>query len=140
MQRPQAISAAAAPSSSPARGSFSTQEIKSRIDAMFADRLDPESGETDPVERVLNSTTNGVGPPIPGTDAASMACGDEMLQVEHVIDRLIAQYPSNAPVEIENLVRTIHKRFANGRIRDFVPLLVEKAARRHLNDSDSLLE
>ncbi|TQC48038.1 hypothetical protein EEB14_17275 [Rhodococcus sp. WS4] len=69
-----------------------------------------------------------------------MVGDDEMLQVDDVIDRLVAQYPSIASVDIENLVRTIHKCFANPRIRDFVPLLVEKAARRHINDSDSLLE
>ncbi|WP_442972138.1 three-helix bundle dimerization domain-containing protein [Rhodococcus sp. T7] len=32
-------------------------------------------------------------------------------------------------------MRTIHKRFDHGRIRDFVPLLVEKAARRDLENA-----
>ncbi|MDT2007579.1 hypothetical protein FXW78_29760 [Rhodococcus opacus] len=69
-----------------------------------------------------------------------MARDDEMLQVEHIINRLIAQHPSIAPVDIAEMVRTIHRRFANGRIRDFVPLLVEKAACRHITDSGSLLK
>ncbi|SEL38465.1 three-helix bundle dimerization domain-containing protein [Rhodococcus maanshanensis] len=63
-----------------------------------------------------------------------MTGDDELLQVEHVIARLIARYPSEPPTDIEHTVRTIHQRFANGKVRDFVPLLVEKAARRQIAD------
>ncbi|MGW6378663.1 three-helix bundle dimerization domain-containing protein [Rhodococcus sp. NPDC055112] len=63
-----------------------------------------------------------------------MTGDDELLQVEHVIARLIARYPSESPADIEHTVRTIHQRFANGKVRDFVPLLVEKAARRQIAD------
>jgi hypothetical protein len=57
---------------------------------------------------------------------------DELLQVEQVIERLITRYPSVASADVELTVRTVHKRLAECRIRDFVPLLVEKAARRDL--------
>jgi hypothetical protein len=63
-----------------------------------------------------------------------MTGDDESLLVEQVIERLIARYPSVSPEDIELLVRGIHQRFDGGRIRDFVPLLVEKAARRILTD------
>ncbi|MFC9838502.1 three-helix bundle dimerization domain-containing protein [Rhodococcus sp. NPDC127530] len=63
-----------------------------------------------------------------------MTGDDESLHVEQVIGRLIARYPSVSAGDIEHTVRTIHKRFDNGRIRDFVPLLVEKAARRDLEN------
>lgn len=63
-----------------------------------------------------------------------MTGDDELLQVEQVIKRLIARYPSVSPVDIEHSVRGIHGRFANGKIRDYVPLLVEKAARRAISD------
>ena len=68
-------------------------------------------------------------------DDESMIGDDELLQVEQVIERLMTRYPSVSPVDIEHAVRTVHKRFADCRIRDFVPLLVEKAARRDLADS-----
>ena len=68
-------------------------------------------------------------------DDESMIGDDEFLQVEQVIERLMTRYPSVSPVDIEHTVRTVHKRFAECRIRDFVPLLVEKAARRELADS-----
>ncbi|AQA21725.1 hypothetical protein BTZ20_4198 [Rhodococcus sp. MTM3W5.2] len=61
-----------------------------------------------------------------------MAGDDELLQVEHVIARLIARYPSASPIDIAHTVWTIHQRFADGKVRDFVPLLVEKAARRDI--------
>ncbi|MFC0449466.1 three-helix bundle dimerization domain-containing protein [Rhodococcus jostii] len=63
-----------------------------------------------------------------------MTGDDELLQVEQVIERLITRYPSVASADVELTVRTVHKRLAECRIRDFVPLLVEKAARRDLAD------
>ncbi|MDI9915818.1 hypothetical protein QM600_11325 [Rhodococcus sp. IEGM 1379] len=54
---------------------------------------------------------------------------NELLQVERKISRLIARYREALPTEIEQDVRIVHRRFTSGRIRDFVPLLVEKAAR-----------
>ncbi|WP_316575002.1 MULTISPECIES: three-helix bundle dimerization domain-containing protein [Nocardia] len=54
----------------------------------------------------------------------------EFVQIDQVIERLITRFPAESPAEIELLVRRIHARFAEARIRDFVPLLVEKAARQ----------
>lgn len=66
-----------------------------------------------------------------------MTGDDELLQVEQVIERLITRYPSVSAADIEHTVRGIHGRFENGRIRDYVPLLVEKAARRAISDQVS---
>ncbi|MET7769394.1 three-helix bundle dimerization domain-containing protein [Nocardia sp. NPDC005366] len=63
-----------------------------------------------------------------------MTGDDELLQVEQVIERLIKRYPSVLPTDIEFIVRDIHKRFAGVRIHDFVPLLIEKAARQAISD------
>ncbi|WP_227980872.1 three-helix bundle dimerization domain-containing protein [Nocardia spumae] len=62
-----------------------------------------------------------------------MTVDEELIQVEQVIERLITRYPSAPPADIELIVRTIHKRFADVRIHDFVPLLVEKAARQAIS-------
>ncbi len=64
-----------------------------------------------------------------------MTGDEELLQVDQVITRLITCYPTVAPVDIERSVRMIHARFKRGRIRAFVPLLVEKAARRDITDA-----
>ncbi|MDN3458028.1 MULTISPECIES: three-helix bundle dimerization domain-containing protein [Rhodococcus] len=63
-----------------------------------------------------------------------MTGDEELLHVQRVITRLISRYPNVPPPEIENRVRTIHQRFAGCRIRDFVPLLVEKAARHEISN------
>ncbi|MGW0040987.1 three-helix bundle dimerization domain-containing protein [Rhodococcus sp. NPDC003348] len=55
---------------------------------------------------------------------------DEAKQIDHVIERLITRHPSFRPADVEAVVRRIHARFTDSRIRDFIPLLVEKAARR----------
>lgn len=61
-----------------------------------------------------------------------MTGDDEPLQIDRVVERLITRHPSLTPTDVEAVVRRIHARFADSRIRDFVPLLVEKAARREL--------
>lgn len=57
-----------------------------------------------------------------------------MLEVEQVIRRLIARFPVMAVDDINARVRAIHGRFADCKVRIFVPLLVEKAARRDIED------
>lgn len=63
-----------------------------------------------------------------------MTGDEELLHVERVTTRLISRYPNVPPPEIENRVRIIHQRFVGCRIRDFVPLLVEKAARQEISN------
>lgn len=63
-----------------------------------------------------------------------MTGDEELLHVERVITRLISRYPNVPPPEIENRVRIIHQRFVGCRIRDFVPILVEKAARQEISN------
>jgi hypothetical protein len=46
--------------------------------------------------------------------------------------RLVDEFPSTSPLIVDTLVRTEHARFETSRIRDFVPLFVEKRARREL--------
>lgn len=60
----------------------------------------------------------------------SMTEQDEAAQIEQVIERLGAQYPLVARADLELLVHTIHHGYARCRVHDFVPLLVEKAARQ----------
>jgi hypothetical protein len=46
--------------------------------------------------------------------------------------RLLDEFPSVAPSAVNTLIRQEHARFETSQIRDFVPLLVEKRARREL--------
>ena len=46
--------------------------------------------------------------------------------------RLVDEFPRVAPAAVNTLIREEHARFETSRIRDFVPLLVEKHARREL--------
>jgi hypothetical protein len=46
--------------------------------------------------------------------------------------RLIHEFPHVAPSAVNTLIRQQHARFETSLIRDFVPLLVEKRARREL--------
>ncbi|MFE4499779.1 three-helix bundle dimerization domain-containing protein [Rhodococcus sp. NPDC056743] len=61
-----------------------------------------------------------------------MTGDEELLQVEQVIARLITRYPTVSPLDIERSVRMNHQRLRSGRIRTFVPLLVEKAVLRDI--------
>ncbi|OBI26535.1 three-helix bundle dimerization domain-containing protein [Mycobacterium sp. E2238] len=58
--------------------------------------------------------------------------GEEML-LSDVERRLIDEFPHVSPTTVNTLIRQQRARFEASRIRDFVPLLVEKRARRELN-------
>jgi hypothetical protein len=46
--------------------------------------------------------------------------------------RLIDEFPDVSPAVVDTVVHQQHARFEASRIRDFVPLLVEKRARQDL--------
>ena len=46
--------------------------------------------------------------------------------------RLLDEFPSASPAVVDTLIRNEHARFEASRIRDFIPLFVEKRARREL--------
>jgi hypothetical protein len=46
--------------------------------------------------------------------------------------RLVDEFPHVAPAAVNTLIRQEHARFETSLIRDFIPLLVEKRARREL--------
>ena len=46
--------------------------------------------------------------------------------------RLTYEFPHVEPLAVNTLIRQEHARFETSQIRDFVPLLVEKRARREL--------
>ena len=64
-----------------------------------------------------------------------MMTGDnEMIEIGRIIGRMIARYPELAPDTVEHTVLAIYRRLDGGRIRDYIPLLVEKAARKALTE------
>lgn len=58
---------------------------------------------------------------------------DESKAVDNVIDRLAQRFPHVPRQSIEQTVREEHKALAGGRIRDYVPVLVEHAAKARLS-------
>jgi hypothetical protein len=52
--------------------------------------------------------------------------------------RLVDEFPYVSPMVVDTLIRKEHARFKASRIRDFVPLLVEKHARRELKHKPSI--
>lgn len=69
------------------------------------------------------------------TDAGehrTSARDDERRQVAHVVERLHVRHPAIAIADIEQIAQAIYCRFAQARVRDYVPLLVERAAQDHI--------
>ena len=66
-----------------------------------------------------------------------MAHTSEQTQIEHVVTRLSATYPAVPPTRVVEVVQTIHARFDGRPLRDFVPLFVERGARRELGALDA---
>lgn len=51
-------------------------------------------------------------------------------RIQQVIERLRDRYPLVAHTDLDVLVQTVHHRYADCRVHEFVPLLVEKVARQ----------
>ena len=56
----------------------------------------------------------------------------EHRSVEEVIERLTKKYPDVDRGEIEQIVAEEHQAFAGRPVRDFVPVLVEKSAKKRV--------
>ena len=54
--------------------------------------------------------------------------------IGEVVARLTARYPSLDPTQIASAVRQTYDGFASSRVRDFVPLLVERHVRAELDE------
>jgi len=56
----------------------------------------------------------------------------EVTLIEQVVDRLAATYSDMPRADVAQTVTKAHNRFSDSRIREFVPLLVERRARAEL--------
>ncbi|MBT2248117.1 hypothetical protein JHV56_05310 [Arthrobacter sp. BHU FT2] len=61
-----------------------------------------------------------------------MGVSEEVRAMSAVVDRLAAKHPDVARQVIEDVVQDEHRSLDAGRLRDFVPVLVEHAARDRL--------
>jgi hypothetical protein len=57
------------------------------------------------------------------------ALADERDRVAEVVQRLRERYPTLPADRVEGAVRQAHRELDSARVRDFVPVLVEKRAR-----------
>ena len=62
-------------------------------------------------------------------DNQFMVQTDEATQIGEVMARVLANYPDCSTGDIARVVQTLHAGFDGAKIREFVPLLVERAAR-----------
>ncbi|MFF1383553.1 three-helix bundle dimerization domain-containing protein [Arthrobacter sp. NPDC058288] len=58
---------------------------------------------------------------------------DESRAIDKVVDHLAERFPSVPRPSIERAVREEHQALADGRIRDYIPVLVEHAAKARLS-------
>lgn len=57
---------------------------------------------------------------------------EELRALDHVVDRLAERYPAVPRDQIEDIVAEEHRSLDAGRLRDYVPILVEHAVRDRL--------
>jgi hypothetical protein len=61
-----------------------------------------------------------------------MIADPERQTIEHVAQRLSRHFPAVDPVDVRRVVRDTYHRFDDHPTREFVPILVEEAARDRL--------
>jgi hypothetical protein len=59
----------------------------------------------------------------------------EQAALDRLVERLIGQFPELSRDEIVRTVHGQYAEYANSRVRDFVPVLVERRARRELTET-----
>ena len=59
---------------------------------------------------------------------------DETTQLGEVVERLALSYPTLSSSTITEVVDELHARFTGARIREYVPLFVERRAHTALNE------
>jgi hypothetical protein len=59
---------------------------------------------------------------------------DEHAQLAEVIERLTEMYPTLSEASIAEVVHELHARFNGARLREYVPLFVERNAHRALTE------
>jgi hypothetical protein len=64
----------------------------------------------------------------------------EQAAIRQVAARLAQQFPELSADEIDRAVHGQYDRFSDSRIREFVPVLVERATRRKLTQDDAQQE
>jgi hypothetical protein len=69
--------------------------------------------------------------------AGSGHSGPEQAAIRQVVARLAQQFPELTADEIDRAVHGQYDRFSDSPIRDFVPVLVERATRRQLTQDDA---
>ncbi|MFD9666943.1 three-helix bundle dimerization domain-containing protein [Rhodococcus sp. NPDC059968] len=57
-----------------------------------------------------------------------MNSAEEARQISQVTTRLLTKFPAASPEVVETAVEEAAAHFKSGRIRDFVPLLIERTA------------
>lgn len=58
---------------------------------------------------------------------------EDIAQLGRLVETLAVRYPAVPQVAIEHIVLDIHERFEGSRVRTFIPILIEKAARGDLD-------
>lgn len=61
-----------------------------------------------------------------------MQTPDEAKEIDEVIERLMTKFPTATRDEVVEVVSKEHEALMGNRVRDFVPVLVEKQAKRRL--------
>ncbi|MEU0497467.1 three-helix bundle dimerization domain-containing protein [Mycobacterium sp. NPDC006124] len=59
----------------------------------------------------------------------------ERTVIEQLVDRLVSSYPDVPPEKVATVVAHEHAEFDGRPVRDFIPLFVERRARRELASS-----
>ena len=79
----------------------------------------------------------------PGDDSApagtAVSADGEARELDRITESLERAFPNVAPRVVRHAVRQAHRGFAGSPIRDFVPLLVERAAREALTQQTGQL-
>ena len=67
-----------------------------------------------------------------------VAQSSEQRMIDQLLERLVATHPSVPPERVAEVVRAVHAQFDDRPLREYVPLFVERGAKRELGQLSTI--
>jgi hypothetical protein len=86
----------------------------------------------------MDITWPRVDPGVNTEESEIVTQSSEQRMIDQLLERLVATHPSVPAERVAEVVRTIHAQFDERPLREYVPLFVERGAKRELGQLTSV--
>jgi hypothetical protein len=86
----------------------------------------------------MGETYQRVDPRVNTEESENVAQTSEQRMIDQLLERLVTTHPSVPPERVAEIVHAIHAQFDDRPLREYVPLFVERGAKRELGQLSTI--